>query len=106
MFGLLNAERANDVHIVTSGYFTEEARQFARGKPIKLIDGPSLIQLINKSRQSALNRGGERETSKVICPQCGSTMALRTPKVGVHAGNQFWGCERFPAYKGIRLLKN
>ncbi len=106
MFGLLNAERANEVHIVTCGHFTEEAKQFARGKPIKLIDGPSLIQLINKSRQSALNRGGKQETSKVMCPQCGATMVLRTAKVGVHAGNKFWGCERFPACKGIRLLKN
>lgn len=106
MFGLLNAERANEVHIVTCGYFTDEARRFARGKPIRLIDGPSLVQLINKSRQSARNSGDKQETSKVMCPQCGSTMVLRTAKVGAHAGNQFWGCERFPACKGIRLLKN
>lgn len=105
MFGLLNAERTNEVHIVTCGHFTEEAKQFARGKPIKLIDGPSLIQLINKSRQSALDRGGKQETSKVMCPQCGATMVLRTAKVGVHAGNKFWGCERFPACKGIRLIQ-
>jgi len=106
MFGLWNAERANEAHIVTCGHFTEEAKQFARGKPIKLIDGPSLIQLINKSRQSALDKGPKQETSKVLCPQCGSTMVLRTAKVGAHAGNQFWGCEHFPSCKGIRLLKN
>jgi len=105
MFGLWNAERANEVHIVTCGHFTEEAQQFARGKPIKLIDGPSLIQLISKSRQPAIDRADKREASKVMCPQCGATMVLRTAKVGVHAGNQFWGCERFPACKGIRLIQ-
>jgi len=106
MFGLWNAERANEVHIVTCGDFTEEARQFTQGKPIRLIDGPSLVQLINKAQKPQLDRANKQETSKVSCPQCGSTMVLRTAKVGVHAGNQFWGCERFPECKGIWLLKN
>jgi len=50
MFGLLNAERANEVHIVSSGYFTEDARNFARHKPIRLIDGPMLVQLVKKAQ--------------------------------------------------------
>lgn len=105
MFGLWNAERANEVHIVTCGNFTNEAQQFALGKPIKLIDGLSLTQLINKSQQSRLDRGSKKETSNLLCPRCGSTMVLRTAKVGVHTGNQFWGCERFPACKGIRFIQ-
>ena len=106
MFGLWNAEKANEVHVVTCGNFTNEAKQFALGKPIRLIDGPSLVQLINKVQKPQLDRANKQETSKVSCPQCGSTMVLRTAKAGVHAGNQFWGCERFPECKGIRLLKN
>ena len=50
MFGLLNAEKANEVHIVTSGYFTDDARSFARNKPIQLIDGPMLVQLVKKAQ--------------------------------------------------------
>ena len=106
MFGLWNDERANEVHIVTCGDFTDEARQFARGKPIRLIDGPALVQLINKVQKHQLDRTNKQETSKISCPQCGSNMVLRTAKVGAHAGNHFWGCERFPACTGIRLLKN
>lgn len=38
------------------------------------------------------------------CPQCGGLMALRTAKTGKHAGQQFWGCTRFPACKGAVAL--
>ena len=50
MFGLLNAEKANEVHIVTSGYFTGDAKNFAANKPIRLIDGPMLVQLVRKAQ--------------------------------------------------------
>jgi restriction system protein len=104
MFGLWNAERANEVHIVTCGDFTEEARQFAQGKPIKLIDGPSLARLINDTQERMVGKAAKHTMSKLPCPQCGSSMVLRTAKVGIHARNQFWGCERFPECKGIRLI--
>lgn len=32
-------------------------------------------------------------------------MALRTARKGQNAGNQFWGCTRYPACKGIRQLR-
>jgi restriction system protein len=50
MFGLLNAEKANEVHVVSSGYFTDDARAFAGHKPIRLIDGPMLVQLVKKAQ--------------------------------------------------------
>jgi four helix bundle suffix protein len=34
------------------------------------------------------------------CPQCGSPMALRTAKTGKNAGQQFWGCTKYPDCKG------
>ena len=33
------------------------------------------------------------------CPVCNSAMKLRTAKKGRNAGNQFWGCSRFPDCK-------
>ena len=60
MFGLLNAEKANEVHIVSSGYFTDDARAFARHKPIRLIDGPMLVQLVKRAQSAGIKgwRGG------------------------------------------------
>ncbi len=46
MFGVMTARRAHRGIIVTSGNFTEEARNFAGGKPIDLIEGPQLTALI------------------------------------------------------------
>jgi len=36
-----------------------------------------------------------------ICPKCGSAMVLRTAKRGDNAGQEFWGCERYPKCRGM-----
>lgn len=35
------------------------------------------------------------------CPKCGSSMQLRKATKGANAGNEFWGCNRFPKCRGI-----
>jgi len=35
------------------------------------------------------------------CPKCGSPMVLREVKKGKNAGNNFWGCSKFPKCRGI-----
>ncbi|AEB09761.1 topoisomerase DNA-binding C4 zinc finger domain-containing protein [Desulfobacca acetoxidans] len=34
------------------------------------------------------------------CPKCNSPMVLRTARRGIHAGNKFYGCSRYPSCKG------
>lgn len=46
MFGVLTARKAQGMIIVTSGTFTQEARTFAAGKLIDLIEGQQLADLI------------------------------------------------------------
>lgn len=112
MFGLFNSERANEVHIITSGEFTDEAKDFARNKPIKLINGPMLIQLVERAKAATTLKDssvGESPRThavpKVICPICGSDMVLRKAIRGANAGKNFWGCEKFPACRGIRNVQ-
>lgn len=38
------------------------------------------------------------------CPQCGALMALRTAKTGNTAGQQFWGCTKYPDCKGTTKI--
>ena len=38
----------------------------------------------------------EGQNSKRICPRCSAELVLRTAKKGEHAGEQFYGCSRFP----------
>jgi endonuclease YncB( thermonuclease family) len=40
------------------------------------------------------------------CPVCSSTMVLRTARQGRNAGNQFWGCSRYPACRATRPVSN
>ena len=45
------------------------------------------------------------QTDKIPpCPQCGALMALRTAKTGKNAGQQFWGCTKYPDCKGTQKL--
>jgi restriction system protein len=105
IFGLLTAKKADEAVIVTSGNFTRDAQSFAEGKPIRLVDGPQLLSLV----QSVQTRPTDNETETVeapaqaavpACPQCGKVMVLRTARRGANAGNQFWGCSAYPGCKG------
>ncbi|MCU7837213.1 MAG: NERD domain-containing protein [gamma proteobacterium symbiont of Taylorina sp.] len=35
------------------------------------------------------------------CPKCGADMVLRKAKKGSNAGQEFWGCSRFPQCRGL-----
>jgi restriction system protein len=125
MFGLMTAEQADEAIIVTSGKFTRDAQEFAAGKPIRLIDGPQLLALVqsvqgskrgtmtsgvatvppNDSSPSLRSGEGRDEvepTNPPVCPLCAKPMVLRTARRGSNAGNQFWGCSAYPACKGTR----
>jgi len=107
MFGLLHDQNADEAIIVTSGKFTRDAQDFAADKPIQLIDGPQLIELVKSVQSqpaSTTAPKAEKDTDSASCPSCGQPMVLRTSKRGAHAGNQFWGCSRYPACKGTRNL--
>lgn len=40
-------------------------------------------------------------TDEPLCPICSCPMVKRSAKRGANAGNQFWGCSRYPGCKGI-----
>lgn len=40
------------------------------------------------------------------CPVCSSRMVLRTARQGRNAGNQFWGCSRYPACRATRPVSD
>lgn len=37
-----------------------------------------------------------KQDNKKICARCGAELVLRIAKKGEHAGEQFYGCSRFP----------
>jgi len=66
-------EHADGALLVTSGSFTPEAELFARDKPIGLIDGQALLELVEKAQHS---RDGQPAHSP-RCPVCSRSMEHR-----------------------------
>lgn len=39
-----------------------------------------------------------------LCPRCSGPMVRRVAKSGENAGNEFWGCTKFPTCRGVVLF--
>ncbi len=104
MYGILASTQADRVIFVTCGSYTNEAKRFAQGKPLELIDGPALAALIKDVQPSEQASTPPAQSDKMptrpACPVCGDEMILRTAKKGPNTGNQFYGCSQYPKCRG------
>jgi hypothetical protein len=107
-YGVVQHEKADKGAIITTGKFTMQARDWAKGKPITLVEGEEFLNLIHRARgvgkaspqpvtQFAKTAPAE---SSPLCPKCGSQMILRIAKRGGFTGEQFWGCSTYPKCSG------
>lgn len=117
LYGLVASEQADGGILITSGQYTQEARNFAEKISLKLIDGPKLEKLI-QSAQSGANPKTRKQRqiradqptplvstpASPLCPTCQSPMIQRTAKRGSKAGQSFWGCPSFPKCRGTRTI--
>ncbi len=91
---------------VTCGRFTQEALDFAAGKPIRLIDGDELLRMMQSVNQvmpvidTHLSLPNPT-ASEPVCPRCNVPMIRRTAKTGARAGQPFYGCRNFPRCREI-----
>ncbi len=120
LYGVMVSEGATEAILVTSGTFTEDAWNFARNKPMKLVEGQELAALI-KSVKAVQRPSGPPETLPAPhvsqaseqppsdsqtprCPICNAEMVLRIATRGRHIGERFWGCPAFPRCRGWRRM--
>lgn len=101
LYGIQVAQPAARSILITSGSFTQEAKNFAADKPIDLVEGAALLELI-RNVQPAPKKTTPPPAARVTCPECGSEMVLRTAQKGQHAGQQFWGCSTYPKCRAIK----
>lgn len=118
LYGVMAAKGATGGFVVTSGSFSEDAKAFADGRNVKLVDGHRLFGLIKQARQSLSSRVETADrlhpvtpssppsvaAGATACPACGSGMVKRTAKKGANAGGQFWGCSQYPSCRGVRPM--
>jgi restriction system protein len=79
LYGVQISQNANKSILMTSGFFTQEAKNFAANKPIDLVEGSQLLEFVKNvqhDRKAAL----PDSIASVVCPQCGSEMVLRTAR--------------------------
>ncbi len=106
LYGVVAAEGATGGIVICSGAFTQEARDFARGKPIELVEGTALARMVEEVKKkpssiidiNPILPGTRRTVNK--CPLCGGEMVLKTARRGPKAGEDFWSCSAFPKCRG------
>lgn len=42
-----------------------------------------------------------QQSTGLVCPKCGAPMVKRIAKKGINAGNEFWGCSRYPSCRCV-----
>lgn len=105
MFGVMHHESADEVFIVTTGTFTEDAVNFAKGKPIRLIDGRTLWLMVKEVQKNGENVTESMAVEEIpACPKCGGAMSLKLSTKGSTEGQNFWSCHFFPKCRGNRSV--
>jgi restriction system protein len=102
------------VKIVAVGDYTADARRFAEGKPIELINGEVLLALVHEVQVLTPTKVATATTSTVnttepetvpslgpVCPKCGADMVKRLNR---QTRDHFWGCAKYPACRGTRTI--
>lgn len=112
LYGVMAAKGAAAGIVVTSGTFTPDAKQFAEGRNVSLVDGRGLFKLILQAKQAqesarVVSKPPEMQTPANVpaCPRCGQTMVLREARRGDNAGRAFWGCPKFPGCRGTAAIQ-
>jgi restriction system protein len=107
LYGVVMAEGATGGYVITSGKFSEDAKAFAKGKEITLIEGLELTGLLDRAKQNLPTKVATTANaieSNPKCPKCSAGMVRRKASKGANAGNEFWGCSTYPTCKGTRSI--
>jgi restriction system protein len=110
LYGVMAAQGATGGFVVTSGRFTDDAKAFADGRNIKLVDGSELTKIIKRANNppaaNAIHTQSITQATYAVpvCPVCAKSMVRRVAKKGASAGNAFWGCSGYPACRGTRQI--
>jgi restriction system protein len=97
-------------NVLTSGYAS-----YIKSKTKVFFDEPEVRRIVSairkvmlpKTRATRLAHAAhlrQRFESTTSCAKCGSPLVLRTARSGKHAGNQFFGCSRYPSCRYVRKV--
>lgn len=126
LYGVISAQGAAGGFVVSAGKFTDEAKKFANGLNITLINGRSLYVSMKSSEElqsfgqiehcprAAMARlkegqhaglGEQRLQVSEKCPMCGKQLVIRVAKKGSKVGTKFLGCKGFSLCRYTSRIK-
>jgi len=109
-YGVMASRGAAGGYFVTSGEYTEEAKTFAKGHNLELVDCRKLRLMIDATSKTTPAARVTKESPTIItmpsCPKCGAVMNKRIARQGSNAGREFWGCATYPKCNGTRPLES
>ena len=107
-YGIMAASGAVGGYFVTSGEYSDDAKEFVKGLNLELVDGRKLKRMIDIARQAPQQSQHPQEPQPLkpvpACPKCGLEMKKRVARQGNNAGKEFWGCSGYPKCNGILPL--
>lgn len=111
LYGLMASKGAAGGFVVTSGKFTSDAKEFANGRNVTLVDGDMLVAMLQDARARRTPAALQDKVtlapiaSSPNCPKCASRMVRREAKRGPNSGNAFWGCATYPNCTGTMPIE-
>jgi restriction system protein len=105
LFGAMHGEGASRALVITAGYFTAEARAWARGKSIELWDVDHIVKLPSGARPPTPDAPRVPIAAADVatqCGQCGSELLVRRNR---STGQSFYGCARYPSCRFTRPIE-
>jgi len=103
LYGVMAAERVKHGIFLTTSTYTNDAKTFAKGKALILIDGEEFVSMINGLEvedKKKIDKLIDQDTYKTpTCVNCNIKLVKRTTKKGLNAGHEFWGCINYPKCK-------
>jgi len=97
LLGVMASKKVPRGIFATTSTFSTDARKFAQGNGIDLLDVDKILAMIAKrtpeQQQGLLEVALEGEYWKPTCVNCGIKMVERTSGKD---GGKFWGCANFP----------
>ncbi len=102
--GVMTHEKITKGFYITSGEYSDDAKEVAKANRITLINGEMLLMMIKRlpedSQERLLALATEGEYKTPSCPSCGIKMMKRSGKRG-----EFWGCRNFPRCRQMLHLR-
>jgi len=104
LFGVMTARGATGAFVVSIGAFSKDAKAFAEGRNIELVDANSLLRSANRDQHNSAATSTFSQSSarsqNPNCPKCGASMVRRVAKQGANKGQAFYGCSTYPQCRG------